>query len=384
MAEPMNFDQMLKIFEQMLTTQLSEAAVKNDSNFQAMTLDIMNCNQAVTGVNAQLVQIKVDAEKSTEKIAGDIKKLKDTTAQEVAALSFRLDSVETPGSSRKSSRAGTPTKIAEPLQIFEPTVITEQQTEIVIPSVTTPPTSREAKSMSSSFVASQSGAQTSVRIEQEHSAKPATDLPTFADIVVKRNRILQRRAERLVLYQAARAAFLNKSQDVANLSVTEQPIVLNPSTSPTAPLQTQDTFTKHSPSDAPTVKANLEYFSSSLSIPTIRSIIEPLVAMSTPEPIYSATIAPCSKVVSAQVNDQAFNDLPKWVSTPSNCFNVVKPTPPSWCDQSKLAAVKAPTNNRAASLVNKVSNVALDSYFVFDPGGQHNIWDPGGLTQLSD
>ena len=284
-------------------------------------------------------------------------------------------------------------RLSNPLVLEQPTVLSSSPTSSFqpqesftkhspsdVPSVKTylevvasnTPTSREANLVSSSSVASQSGAQTSVRTEQKQSAKPASNLPIFVepkspiDVVLKRLRILQRmaaqpiaqlyakclaenevkfaqykqrQAEQEVLYQAARTAILNKSTF---------------STAPTDPLRTQESFTKHSPSDAPTVKVNSEYVSSTLSITTNRSITEPLVVMSTPDLTYSA-LAPCSEVNSVQAT----------------------------CDESKVATVQAPTINCAATLVNNVSDVALDSYFVFDPGGQHNIWDPGGLTRLS-
>ena len=125
-----------------------------------------------------------------------------------------------------------------------------------------------------------------------------------------------------------------------------------------------------------------------MSIPTNRSVSEPLVAMSTLELIYPDQLAPCSHVHLEQVsNDHATNNIPKWLCFPlRNCFNLAMHTPPSWCDQSNPVPENFSTSSCIAInlLVKDVSTVALDSYFVFDPGGQHNIWDPGGLTQLSD
>ena len=115
MADPINMDQMLEIFNK-FSNQISESLKEN--------------NIAITGVNAQLAQIKVDAVESSEKIASDIKKLTDSTSDGISLLSNRLGAVEAVRSSRTSSRAATPVKIAEPLTIFEPIVIAHSRNTI--------------------------------------------------------------------------------------------------------------------------------------------------------------------------------------------------------------------------------------------------------------
>ena len=68
---------------------------------------------------------------------------------------------------------------------------------------------------------------------------------------------------------AAVSALIRKSQAVSNPLVSEQPSVL---TSPsTSSLQPQESFTKHSPSDAPSVKTYLEVVASNTSTTYLKS-----------------------------------------------------------------------------------------------------------------
>ena len=205
MAEPVTMENLVQIFQEMnsnIAKSMSDLKLDLKSDITSVKEDAKDSflnNQAKTDASIQDLQTSVQAQilSVTSKIESNVFSLMDSTAENIAVLSNRLEAVKFGRNSRASSRVGTPAKVAQPFPVFEPTVITENQTEIVFPNVTTS-TSREAKSVSSSSVASQSGAQTSVRTEQKQSAKPASNLPMFvepkslADVVLKRLRILQR------------------------------------------------------------------------------------------------------------------------------------------------------------------------------------------------